>query len=236
LVALAQRDARRLIAYLSVSQLGLCALGIFAVGRLAVCGGALHAINHGLSASGLLAVAGMLQMRYRTRDIDRLGGFARQAPRLASLTLVLILAAVGLPGLNGFASQLLVFWGMFQHGWASQYRMIWMLAAAGVLITAGYMLCISWRMFFGAPRSTQTDVEPAAVDLSVREACALAPLLLLIVWIGLQPKFFLDRMEPDLGRLTEAARTRAAEEQPGDCPDFSAGKMGLSPSQTSKEN
>ena len=213
LVALAQSDMKRLIAYSSVSHLGFCMLGVFALNRLAVQGGVLQMINHGLSTGGLFAVVGMLYDRYHTRQIADFGGLARQTPRLAAAMVFIALSSIGLPGLNGFAGEFLLLLGMFQRGWAeappalaAQYRTISVLAVAGVVLGAWYMLGLVRRVFFGPLREPKVHADAAPVrDLGLREVFALAPLAVLIVWIGVQPDFFLRRMAPTLDRLAAAA-------------------------------
>jgi NADH-quinone oxidoreductase subunit M len=206
LAALAQSDLKRLIAYSSVSHLGFCMLGVFAANRLAIEGGVLQMINHGLSTGGLFAVVGMLYERCHTRRIADFGGLARETPVLAFFFVFLTLASIGLPGLNGFVGEFLLLLGMFQRGWAGpvtpwtpQYRLIAVLATSGVVLGAWYMLSLVRRVFFGPPR--QSGHGQPVRDLRFREVCALAPLAAVIVWIGVQPRFFLDRMAPSLDRL-----------------------------------
>ena len=224
LVALAQSDLKRLIAYSSVSHLGFCMLGIFALNRVAVQGGTLQMINHGLSTGGLFAVVGMLYERYHTRRIADFGGIAGETPVLAFFMVFLTLASIGLPGLNGFAGEFLLLIGMFQRAWGTaatqwttQYRVISVLAASGVVLGAWYMLSLVARVFFGplvkrnssrSPSGEQKHGGPVA-DLKLREILALVPLCLVIVWIGVQPRFFLDRMAPAVDQLTAQAMQAA---------------------------
>jgi NADH-quinone oxidoreductase subunit M len=210
LVALAQPDMKRLIAYSSVSHLGFCMLGIFALNRLGISGGALQMINHGLSTGGLFAVVGMLYERYHTRQIADLGGLAKRTPVLAFFMLVLTLSSIGLPGLNGFVGEFLLLVGMFQRAWAgpitaatAQFRCISVLAVAGVVLGAWYMLHLVQRVFFGPLHEpNHGHDEPPVRDLCLREVLALAPLVVFIVWIGVQPRLFLDRMTPALEPLS----------------------------------
>ncbi len=212
LVALAQSDIKRLIAYSSVSHLGFCMLGIFAVNRMGIEGGVLQMINHGLSTGGLFALVGMLYERYHTREIKAYGGLARRLPILTFFMLIMTLSSIGLPGMNGFAGELLVLVGVFQRAWAQHvsgpvglYRVVSVLAVFGVVLGAWYMLSLIQRVFFGPLREPAVEhgekAEPIR-DLSSREIASLVPLVVLIFWIGLQPSFFLDRMRPTLDRLT----------------------------------
>jgi len=214
LVALAQSDIKRLIAYSSVSHLGFCMLGIFALNPLGMQGGTLQMINHGLSTGALFALVGMLYERYHTRRIADLAGLAKQVPVLAFFMLVMTLSSVGLPGLNGFAGEFLLLIGMFQRGWAemsvtggTQYLVIAVLAVSGVVLGAWYMLYLVQRVFFGPVREPKHDPsDPPVRDLCFREVMALVPLTVFVVWIGVQPRFFLDRMEPTLNQLTVEAK------------------------------
>jgi NADH-quinone oxidoreductase subunit M len=213
LVALAQRDVKRLVAYSSVSHLGFCMLGIFALSSTAVQGGALQMINHGLATGGLFALVGMLYERYHTRQIDDLAGLARRLPVLAFFLVILSLSSIGLPGLGGFVGEFLILMGTFRMAWTLPpdglglfLRGVSVLAVAGVVLGAWYMLWLVERMLFGPLK--EPGAGAAARDLSFREIAALAPLAAMLLWIGLQPSFFLDRMAPTLDQL----RTPAAME------------------------
>lgn len=214
MTALAQSDIKRLIAYSSVSHLGFCMLGVFCLNRIGMQGAVLQMVNHGLSTGGLFAVVGMIYERYHTRQIRDLGGLARRTPRLATMMLILTLSSIGLPGLNGFAGEFLILLGMFQRAWgdappgiAGQLRAISVLATFGVVLGAWYMLQLIQRVFFGPLREPAAAAEHPVEDLSARETLALAPLVVLIVWIGLWPGFFLERMAPTLDRIVLQAET-----------------------------
>jgi NADH-quinone oxidoreductase subunit M len=220
LVALAQSDMKRLIAYSSVSHLGYCMLGLFAFNPLGLQGGTLQMVNHGLSTGALFALVGMLYERYHTREIKELGGLARRMPWLACFMLLFTLSSIGLPGLNGFAGEFLVLLGAFQRVWVGPtdewvyvLRAASVLAVLGVVLGAWYMLWLVQRVFFGPLREPRIADhngheygEPC--DLSWREVLSLAPLALFVLWIGLQPKPFLDRMQPTLNPI--AATVEAA--------------------------
>jgi NADH-quinone oxidoreductase subunit M len=214
LVALAQTDMKRLIAYSSVSHLGFCMLGLFAFNPLGLQGGTLQMVNHGLSTGGLFAVVGMLYERYHTREIRALSGLARRVPWLAFFMLVFTFSSIGLPGLNGFVGEVMVLIGMFQRAWTAtpeafqtSLRMVSVLAVTGVVLGAWYMLWLVQRVFFGPLKEPHHrggnahDREEEVSDLCWREFFALAPLVVFIVWIGLQPNVFLSRIEPTLSQV-----------------------------------
>ncbi len=219
LVALAQRDIKRLIAYSSVSHLGYCMLGLFALNPLGVRGGVLQMVNHGISTGALFAIVGMLYERYHTREISKLGGLAEGKRGRAFFMVVFTFSSIGVPGTNGFAGEFLVLLGMFQRAWGDsatildyQLRWISVLAVLGVVLGAWYMLWLVQRVFFGPlkepPRSEGDEVK----DMSLREIAALAPLAVLVVWIGLQPGFFTRAMDADLDPVIGQARQQADQQ------------------------
>lgn len=224
LVALAQTDIKRLIAYSSVSHLGFCTLGLFALNRIGTEGAMLQMVNHGISTGGLFAIVGMLYERYHTREIRRLGGIARQTPWLAFFMLLFTFSSIGLPGLNGFAGEILILLGMFQRGWSAattigggSLKLVSVAAVSGVVLGAWYMLWLVQRVFFGPARS---DGHDDVRDLEWREIAALVPLAVLVFWIGLYPKFFLDPVSEPLNQLTQSARSRLiGGAQPGQVAD-----------------
>jgi NADH-quinone oxidoreductase subunit M len=210
LVALVQTDMKRMIAYSSVSHLGFCMLGLFALNPLGVQGAALQMINHGISTGALFALIGMLYERYHTREIVDFGGLARKLPVMAFFMLLFTLSSIGLPGLNGFTGEILILIGAFQRAWGQTVRadglgLKWasVLAVMGVVLGAWYMLSLVQRVFFG--RVKEPAVHRPVVDLGGREIAALMPLAVLVFWIGLYPRYFLDRMTPALNSATAAA-------------------------------
>jgi NADH-quinone oxidoreductase subunit M len=234
LVALAQSDIKRLIAYSSVSHLGFCMLGMFALNRVGLQGSTLQMVNHGLSTGALFALVGMLYERYHTREIRHFGGLARRLPWLAFFMLLFTLSSVGLPGLNGFVGEFMVLLAAFQTAWTESLgayqhtlKLVAVLAVFGVVLGAWYMLWLYQRVFFGAVRepgsgTTSAESHAEVKDLNYREICALAPLAVFVVWIGLQPAYFLDRMAPTLDRVTSIVRqslkepTQVADPSPED--------------------
>jgi NADH-quinone oxidoreductase subunit M len=196
LVALAQRDMKRLVAYSSVSHLGYCMLGLFALNSVGISGGLLQMVNHGLSTGALFALVGMLYDRYHTREIDSFSGLARKMPVLTFFFVVITFSSIGLPGLNGFVGEFLVLAGMFRVNVA--YAAI---AAAGIILGAYYMLWLVQRVFFGPLREPHSGDHVA--DMNVREIATLAPIAFACLWIGLFPNFFLSRMTPAIDEVAQ---------------------------------
>ncbi|HET6879144.1 MAG TPA: NADH-quinone oxidoreductase subunit M, partial [Pirellulales bacterium] len=208
LLALAQTNIKKLIAYSSVSHLGFCMLGTFALNKPALYGGVLQMVNHGLSTGGLFALVGMIYERYHTREIADLGGLARRLPLLATFMGLFMMSSIGLPGMNGFAGEFLILLGMFQRGYAeaplvysAQWLAIAILAVSGVVLGAWYMLWLFERVFFNRLREPAHHDGAQIHDMSVREVLALAPLLLFVFWIGLFPQHFIEPMEKDLDQV-----------------------------------
>ena len=249
LIALAQRDMKRLIAYSSVSHLGFCMLGLFAINRLGIQGGTLQMINHGLSTGGLFAIVGMLYERYHTREISQLGGLARRLPWLSLFMLIFTFSSIGLPGLNGFPGEFMILIGMFQRGfvetagaWRVGLQAIAVVAVSGVVLGAWYMLWLVRSVFFGPLKEPHGDghggdhdhdndhghghgeapLGAGPPDLRWREFAALVPLVVFVVWIGLQPEYFLRRMQSTLNPVADAM-TRPIEQRWGESASTVAG-------------
>jgi NADH-quinone oxidoreductase subunit M len=223
LVALAQTDIKRLIAYSSVSHLGYCMLGLFALNAAGVQGSVLQMVNHGLSTGALFALVGMLYERYHTRQIADLSGLALHTPWLAFFMVLFTFSSIGVPGLNGFAGEFLILLGAFQRAWAdapplvaTQLTIIAVLAVSGVVLGAWYMLWLVQRVFFGPLKEPHEAAHHAPRDLDIREILALAPLAVFVVWIGIRPGDFLSRMQPtlDFARGPAAAALNPIESQP----------------------
>lgn len=187
LTALAQKDMKRLVAYSSVSHMGFVILGIFAFQEMAVRGGMLQMINHGISTGGLFLCVGMIYERRHTRLLSEFGGLAVNMRRYAVLTMIIALSSLGLPGLNGFIGELLVILGVFQ------VRVLWaVLAGTGVVLSAVYLLVMVQKTFFGPlDKSENRDLR----DLCVREVVTLVPIVLVAFWIGFYPRPFLRLLE-----------------------------------------
>ncbi len=205
LAAWVQTDVKKLVAYSSVSHLGFCMLGLFSLKVMGISGGVLYMVNHGLSTGALFLVVGCMYERYHTREIDRIGGLARQMPWLAFFLVFFTLSSVGLPGLNGFVGEFLVLlgtatsttvWDGFTPGPLGYGYVI--PAATGIILSAVYMLWMCQRVLFGPlkqPPNTPDTSTGLTRDLTHREIGVLAPIALACVIIGVWPKPMLDEFE-----------------------------------------
>ncbi|HVM35250.1 MAG TPA: NADH-quinone oxidoreductase subunit M [Actinomycetota bacterium] len=195
LVAAMQSDLKRLIAYSSVAHLGFITLGIFVGTVEGMSGGILQMVNHGLSTGALFMLVGALYDRRHTRLIADYGGIAGSVPILAGVFLFVALSSIGLPALNGFVGEFLVLLGTFLSlRW-------WVVPAAfGIVLAAVYLLWAYQRVFQG-PLTLEDNRRMA--DLSWREVAMLAPICALILFIGLYPKPFLDRINPAAERVVQ---------------------------------
>lgn len=192
LCSLAQQDIKKLVAYSSVSHLGFCMLGMFALNAEGISGSVLQMVNHGLSTGALFLLVGMVYDRYHTRMMNELGGLATQLPRLAALMVFMCLSSIGLPGLNGFVGELLSLIGMFKS-----QPLFAVVGATGIILGAWYLLTMLQRSFFGPLKIPQSH-GPAAADINARELASVLPIALLCLWIGVYPKPVLDAIRPDV--------------------------------------
>ena len=187
IAAAMQRDLKRLVAYSSVAHLGFIVIGTFAINTEGLTGGVLQMVNHGVSTGALFLLVGMIYERRHTREISELGGLQKPAPVLAAVFTVVMLSSVGLPGLNGFVGELLVLVGAFNaHRWWA------VVAAAGVILAAVYLLWAYQRVFHGPASGANAEMP----DLRWREGLVLAPFLAAIVFMGVYPKPVIERIEP----------------------------------------
>ena len=201
LVAMVQPDLKKLVAYSSVSHLGFCMLGLFAMNQQGFTGSLLQMLNHGVSTGALFLLVGVVYERRHTRLIADFGGLWKPLPIFATVFLVVMLSSVGLPGTNGFVGEFLVLLGAFRTNpwWAA-------FAAVGVILSAVYMLWMFQRVMFGPVTHAENE---NLRDLSWRERLVFAPLLILIFWMGVAPQPFIDRAEPALARTLVLMRNRA---------------------------
>ncbi|MDH4144007.1 MAG: NADH-quinone oxidoreductase subunit M [Acidimicrobiia bacterium] len=193
IAATMQRDLKRLVAYSSVAHLGFIILGTFALNRQGLSGGILQMVNHGLSTGALFLLVGMIYERRHTRLISELNGLQKAAPILAGIFTVVMLSSIGLPGLNGFVGEYLTLLGAFASA-----RWWGVVATAGVILAALYLLWAYQRVFHGAAQGAANE---ELAEINWREGLALAPLLAGIVFLGVYPKPMLNRIEPAVERL-----------------------------------
>jgi len=198
LVAMVQPDFKKLIAYSSVAHLGFVMLGIWALTLQSVQGALLIMINHGISTGALFFLVGMIYERRHSRLIDAYGGIARVVPLFAGILTIVSLSSIALPGTNGFVGEFLVLLGSFRT-----YPIATVLATTGVIVAAAYLLTALQRVIYNPLTNTENE---KLSDLTLREVLVLAPLLAGILWIGIYPKPFLQRMEPSAKALIEQLR------------------------------
>lgn len=215
LICWVQHDVKRLVAYSSVSHLGFCVLGLFALNPLGLQGSVLYMLSHGLSTGALFFLVGMIYERYHTRDMDRLSGLARRMPVWSFFMVFFVLASVGLPGLNGFVSEFLCLIGAFTASPdAAVYPGVlgpWYAAVAsvGMVLAAMYLLIMVGKIVFGPLREPD---HPSAddgnesgprlpADLTWREIGVLAPLAVACVYMGIQPATFTGVLERPIEQI-----------------------------------
>ncbi len=214
LVAMVQKDWKKLVAYSSVSHLGFCMLGIFALNAPGLNGGILQMINHGIVTGALFLIVGLMYERRHTRLISDYGGLSKQLPVFATIFMIITMASIGLPTLNGFIGEFTILVGVFQipaqFGFTIPWLGIavsskfWAVAAVfGIVLGAAYMLWLYQRTMFGKLDKPENQ---ALKDLNFREVMTLAPLVALVFWIGLYPKPFFRILERPVNQLVRQLR------------------------------
>jgi NADH-quinone oxidoreductase subunit M len=188
LVAMAQKDMKRLIAYSSVSHMGFLMLGIFALNPEGVTGGIIQMINHGISTGALFLLVGIIYVRRHTREIAAFSGLSSTVPIFAVFFAITMFSSIGLPGLNGFVGEFLILVGMFKTNFV--YATF---AVLGIVLGAAYMLWLYQRTMFGEPTTPENQ---NMRDMNGLEIAYMLPLVLLMFWIGLYPRPYLNLMEP----------------------------------------
>jgi len=204
-VATMQRDLKRLVAFSSVAHLGFIILGTFSLTTQGLEGSVLQMVNHGLSTGALFLLVGMISDRRHTREIAKLRGLQKVAPVFAGVFTVVMLSSIGLPGLNGFIGEFLILLGSFTSArWWS------VVGAAGVILAALYLLWAYQRTFHGEPDADNQGF----AEMTGREALVMAPLIGLIVFLGVYPKPVLERMEPAVKALVAHVEDGSDRDQP----------------------
>ena len=217
LTAMMQKDIKKLVAYSSVSHLGFCMLGVFALNENGLNGGILQMINHGISTGALFLIVGVVYERWHTRMIADYSGLSKALPVYAVVFLIMTMSSIGLPGLNGFIGEFTILYGAFQESW------VWAaFAATGIVLGAAYMLWLYQRVMFGDLRYPGMEnqggghgsghghddhghgAEPEVsteFDLNFREVVYFTPLIILAFWIGLYPKPFFEILDKPVKRI-----------------------------------
>ncbi|MGD8352951.1 MAG: NADH-quinone oxidoreductase subunit M [Pseudomonadota bacterium] len=196
-LAFAQTDIKRLVAYTSISHMGFVLLGIFVNNELALTGALIQIICHALSTGALFMLAGALAERLNTRQVDRMGGFWRPAPRMGTVMMIFTLASLGLPGLGNFVGEFLVLLGTYRVS-----PVLASAAALGFVVSAVYALMLMQRVFFG-----RLPGIPAIPDLTPRETLATAAMAAVLLVIGLYPRPVLDTAKPAVSALLASSQT-----------------------------
>jgi NADH-quinone oxidoreductase subunit M len=202
LVALAQDDMKKLIAYSSVAHMGIVTMGIFTVTAEGLQGAMIQMLSHGVVSAALFLCVGVVYDRLHTREIARYGGLVHNMPKYALVFMVFMLASVGLPGTSGFVGEFLALIGAFQvNTWVA------FLATTGMVLGAAYMLFLYRRVVFGV--ITRDDVR-AMLDLNWREIVIFAPMIAVVFWMGIYPNSFLAPMRPAIANLIASVQSARA--------------------------
>jgi len=222
LVAMAQHDMKRLIAYSSVSHMGFLMLGVFALNPEGVTGGLIQMINHGVSTGALFLLVGIIYEKRHTREIAAFSGLSKVIPVFAVIFAITMFSSIGLPGLNGFVGEFLILLGLFKT------KIVFAaFGVTGIILGAAYMLWLFQRIMFGEPEGAENQ---HMTDLNLRQLGYMLPLVILMFWIGLYPKPFLTRVQPTVDHyvgevqaqhqayLEATGQVRAAEAAPQQVP------------------
>jgi len=203
-IAVAQRDLKALVAYSSISHLGFIALGIFALNGEGIEGSVLQMVNHGIIASALFIIVGILEKRMNSRSLDDFRGLGKAMPLLYGMFMLITLAALGLPGLNGFVGEFLILMGVWTSLLLADLSAIYVLMAGLAIVFASiYML----HMFQGAMQEKNDKIPEGLTDINSREFGLLLPACIMVVLIGLYPKPFIDRVTPSVESILTMEKT-----------------------------
>ncbi|MBZ0200162.1 MAG: NADH-quinone oxidoreductase subunit M [Ignavibacteriaceae bacterium] len=203
LVAMVQKDMKKLVAYSSVAHLGFVVLGIFAVTQESMQGAIIQMVNHGLSTGALFLLVGMLYERTHTREIADYGGIAKIVPIYATALLFASLSSIGLPGLNGFIGEFLILLGAFKSPVLNSWWYT-VFATSGVIFAAVYLLWMYQRIAFGEIKNQKLY---ELKDMSKREMLVLVPIFIFIIWIGVYPSTFLNVSKASANKVVEQVIT-----------------------------
>jgi NADH-quinone oxidoreductase subunit M len=221
LVAMAQTDFKKLVAYSSVSHMGFVILGLFSLNATGIDGAVIQMLNHGLTTGALFACVGVIYERYHTRDMAEIGGLWNRLPLWSFFIMLAALGSAALPGLNGFVGEFPILLGMFRVD-----RTMAVLATLGMILGAYYLLLMLQKVVFGPLKEPSLHGHHGAHDhgairpIGWHEIAGLTPLMVLIVLIGIYPKPFLDRIQPPLKPIVAQFEKQAAK------PGLAAGPVG----------
>lgn len=196
LVAMVQPDIKKLVAYSSVSHMGYVMLGLFAFNSYGATGGLYQMLNHGISTGALFLMVGMIYERTHSREISKYGGLALAAPWYSIFFIIVTMSSIAVPLTNGFVGEFMILLGSFEAS-----KLFGIFAVTGVVLGAAYMLWMVKRVFFGEEGELVQKYKNAGLDLSLREWVVMAPLILLIFWMGIFPNHFLDYSKASLEHL-----------------------------------
>ena len=187
IIAIRQKDLKRLVAFSSIAHVGLISAGVFTMTEIGLNGAVIQMISHGINIVGLFMIIDRIEIRFKTTEISKLGGIAFKAPWLAVFFMIFLLGSIALPMTNGFIGEFLILLGIFEYNH-------WMAAIAGltIIFSAVYMLRMFQRTMLGATGELTTTIK----DLTWNEALPLIPLVIMVFWIGIFPGFFLHLAEP----------------------------------------
>ncbi|MBI2807642.1 MAG: NADH-quinone oxidoreductase subunit M [Planctomycetes bacterium] len=202
LCARAQDDIKKLVAYSSVSHLGFCTLGMFALNSAGLTGSLMQMINHGLSTGALFLLVGMIYERYHTRRIADYGGLGGKLKAITFCMVFISLSSVGLPGLNGFVGEALIFFGMFETR-----SVLAVVGTSGIILGAWYLMTMLRQVFFG-PLKEPEHAGHEVKDINPREIAALAPIMALCLLIGVFPQPVLNSIKPDIDVVADILQKR----------------------------
>ena len=201
MVAFMQKDLKKLVAYSSVSHMGLIMLGVFIFNLHGVQGGIYQMIGHGLSTGALFILVGMIYERRHTKMISEFGGLAKVMPIFALFFMIAMLSSIGLPLLNGFIGEFLILLGVFAESYLYAA-----LGATGLVLGAIYMLWAYQRVMFGP---ILKKINMGLKDLNPREIALMIPLAVMIFLMGIYPQPFLSKMEPTVTRIIDGTQKEA---------------------------
>jgi len=218
MVAMVQKDVKSLVAFSSVSHMGFIMLGMFALNTQGLEGSVIQMLNHGISTGALFLIVGMLYERRHTRLIEDFGGIAKVMPFYSAVFMIVTLSSIGLPLTNGFVGEFLILLGAFKSN--NVYGIV---AASGVILSACYMLWMYQRVIYGKVTNPENQ---KLKDLNWRERLILIPLVLLIFWIGIYPKPFLEIIEPSVNNIVNIVnKSQTVHLENNSQPAFTSGEM-----------